>query len=198
MSTKIKYSSARLEKLNSPYFCIHVGLSKSKNAMCFLSSNILVSARKTASAISRADINLARPNWAENRPFSFDSHVAFIERRNGAKTTNFLHNFSLSKKAQLQQNWINPNISLWTKAECSPTLGSSVGEKNGHFDHVPYLGIPKYFRVWLCKDRSFNTCKVWSGQMIKHSSKKLFKSYKKFKITLVIECVTKHYHGIYN
>ena len=111
MSTKIKYSSARLEKLNSPYFCIHVGLSKSKNAMCFLSSNILVSARKTTSSISRADINLARPNWAENRPFSFDSHVAFIERRKVAKTTNLLDNFSLSKKAQLQQNWINPNIS---------------------------------------------------------------------------------------
>ena len=107
MSTKTKYSSARLEKLNSPYFCIHVGLSKSKNAMCFLSSNILVSARKTTSSISRADINLARPNWAENRPFSFDSHVAFIERRKVAKTTNLLHNFSLSKKAQLQQNWIN-------------------------------------------------------------------------------------------
>ena len=111
MSTKIKYSSARLEKLNSPYFCIYVGLSKSKNAMCFLSSNILVSARKTTSSISRADISLARPNWAKYRPFSFDSHVAFIERRKVAKTTNLLHNFSLSKKAQLQQNWINSNIS---------------------------------------------------------------------------------------
>ena len=63
------------------------------------------------------------------------------------KTTNLLHNFSLSKKAQLQENWINPIISRWTKAERSPTLGSSVGEKNGHFDHVPYLGIPKYFRL---------------------------------------------------
>ena len=62
MSTKIKYSSARLEKLNSSYFCIYVGLSKSKNVMCFLSSNILISARKTTSSISRADINLARPN----------------------------------------------------------------------------------------------------------------------------------------
>ena len=44
--------------------------------MCFLSSNILVFPRKTTSSISRADINLVRPNWAENRPFSFDSHVA--------------------------------------------------------------------------------------------------------------------------
>ena len=49
--------------------------------MCFLSSNILLFPRKTTSSISRADIDLARPNWAENRPFSFDSHVAFIERR---------------------------------------------------------------------------------------------------------------------
>ena len=110
MSTKIKYSSARLQKLNSPYFCIYIGLSKIKNAVCFLSSNILVFPRKTTSSISRVDINLARPNWAENRPFSFDSHVAFIERRKVAKTTNLLHNFSLSKQAQLQENWINPII----------------------------------------------------------------------------------------
>ena len=41
-----------------------------------------------------------------------------------------------------------------TKAECSPTLSSSVGEKSGHFAHVPYLGIPKaldyyYVRIGL-------------------------------------------------
>ena len=28
----------------------------------------------------------------------------------------------------------------------SPTLSSSIGEKNGNFYHVPYLGIPKDFR----------------------------------------------------
>ena len=49
--------------------------------MCFLSSNISVFPRKTTFSISRSDINLARLNWAENQPFSFDSHVAFIERR---------------------------------------------------------------------------------------------------------------------
>ena len=49
--------------------------------MCFLSSNNLVFPRKTTSSISRADINLARPNWAENRPFSLDSHVACIKQR---------------------------------------------------------------------------------------------------------------------
>ena len=71
--------------------------------MCFLPSNILVYPRKTTSSISRADINLARPSWAENRLFSFDSHVAFIKRRKDAKTTNLLHNFSLSKKAQYRK-----------------------------------------------------------------------------------------------
>ena len=77
LDPKAKYSLARLEKLNWPYFC----LSISKNAICFLSSNILVFPRKTAFSISGPDIDLARLNWAENQPFSFDSHVAFIERR---------------------------------------------------------------------------------------------------------------------
>ena len=49
--------------------------------MSFLSSNISVFPRKTTFSISRPDINLARLNWAENQLFSFDSHVAFIERR---------------------------------------------------------------------------------------------------------------------
>ena len=66
--------------------------------MCFLSSNVLVFPRKTTSSISRADINLARPNWAENRPFSFDSHVTFVERRKVAKTTNLLNAFPCPKK----------------------------------------------------------------------------------------------------
>ena len=52
----------------------------------------------------------------------------------------------MSKKTQLQENWINLIIDWGTKAECSLTLSSSFGEKNGHFDHVPYLGIPKDFR----------------------------------------------------
>ena len=49
--------------------------------MCFLSSNISVFPRKTAFWISLSDINLACLNWAENQPFSIDSHVTFIERR---------------------------------------------------------------------------------------------------------------------
>ena len=49
--------------------------------MCFLSLNIFVFPGKTTFSISRPDLNLARPNWPENQPFSFDSHVAFIERR---------------------------------------------------------------------------------------------------------------------
>jgi len=31
-------------------------------------------------SISRSDIDLAHLNWAENQPFSFDLHVAVIER----------------------------------------------------------------------------------------------------------------------
>ena len=113
-------------------------------------------------------------------------------------TTNFLHNSSLSKKAQLQENCINLIIWRLTKVECPPTWSSMVGEKNWHFDHVPYLGIPKYFRFWLYKDRSSSIYKVWFGQMNKQSSKKLFKSYRKMEVTPVVECVTKHYYCIYN
>ena len=61
-------------------------------------------------------------------------------------TTNLLHNFSLSEKAQLFENWIHLSIYWGTKAEASPTLSSSVGEKNGHFEHVLFLGIPNYLR----------------------------------------------------
>ena len=102
MPTKIKYSSARLKKLNWPYFCIYVGLRKSKNAMCFLSSNISVFPRKTTFSISRPDINLARLNWAENQLFSFDSHVAFIERRKVVIQVIYCITF-LVQKAQLQE-----------------------------------------------------------------------------------------------
>ena len=49
--------------------------------MCFLSSNISVFPRKATFSISRPDTNFARLNWAENRLFSFDSHVAFLEHR---------------------------------------------------------------------------------------------------------------------
>ena len=99
MPTKIKHSSARLEKLNWPYFCTEVGISKSKNAMCFLPSNISVFPRKTTFSISRPDISLARLNWAENRPFG--SHVAFIERRKVVIQLIYCITFPCPKKAQL-------------------------------------------------------------------------------------------------
>ena len=66
--------------------------------MCFLSLNILVVPRKTTSSISRPDINLARPNWAENRPFSFDSHAAFIERRKVVIPLTYCITFRCPKK----------------------------------------------------------------------------------------------------
>jgi len=73
--------AARLEKLNSPYFWLFLGLSKSKNGMCFLSSNISVFPRKTTFSISGLCTNLASPNRAENQTLSFDSRVAFIQCR---------------------------------------------------------------------------------------------------------------------
>ena len=66
--------------------------------MCFLSSNILVFPRKTTSSISHADINLPRPNWTENRPFSFDSYVAFIERRKVTIELTYYISFPCPKK----------------------------------------------------------------------------------------------------
>ena len=97
--------------------------------------------------------------------------VAFIECRKVVIQPSFCITSSLFKKAQLQENCINLIIWRLTKAESSPTWSSMVGEKNWHFDHVPYLGIPKYFRLWLYKDRSSSICKVWFGQMNKQSSK---------------------------
>ena len=66
--------------------------------MCFLSSYILVFPRKTTFLISRADINLARANWAENLPFSFPPHVAFIERRKVVIQLTHYITFSCSRK----------------------------------------------------------------------------------------------------
>ena len=45
-----------------------------------------------------SDINLARLNWAENQPFSFDSHVAFIERRKVVIQLIYCITFSCPKK----------------------------------------------------------------------------------------------------
>ena len=69
----------------------------------------------------------------------------------GCNATNLLHNFSLFKKAQLQENWMNLIIFWGTKAECSPTLSSSVGKKKWSFwPCAIYLGIPKdYLRIGL-------------------------------------------------
>ena len=66
--------------------------------MCFISSNILVFPRKTTFSISRADINLARSNWAENRPFSFHSHVSFIEHRKVVIQLTYYITFPCPKK----------------------------------------------------------------------------------------------------
>ena len=112
--------------------------------MCFLPSNISVFPRKTTFSTSRPDISLASLSWAENRPFG--SHVAFIERRKVVIQLIYCITFPCPKKAQLQENWIYSIIYWGAKAECSPTLSSSVGEKNGHFDHVPHFEFPKDFR----------------------------------------------------
>ena len=56
----------------------YVCLSKSKNAVKLFSSNIMVFPRKTT---HRFYVQITSSNWAENRPFSFDSHIATIQRR---------------------------------------------------------------------------------------------------------------------
>ena len=114
--------------------------------MFFLSSNISVFLRKPTFSISGPDINLARLNWAENRPFSLDSHFAFIERRKVVIQLIYCITFPCPKKHSCWKNWIHLILYWGTKAEASPTLSSSVGEKNGHFEHVLFLGIPNYLR----------------------------------------------------
>ena len=139
--------------------------------MCFLSSNILVFPRKMTFSISRPGINLAIESQPGLKSTIFIPPASRIYwGQKSCNTTKFLHNSSLFKKAQLQENCINLITWRSTKAECSPTWSSTVGEKNWHFDHVPYLGVPKYFRIWLYKDRSSSICKVWFWQMNKQSS----------------------------
>ena len=120
MSTKIKYSPVRLEKLNLPYFCIQVGLSKGKNATCFLSSNISVFPRKTTFSISLPGINLASPSQAENRSFSFDSRVTFIECRKVVIQPTFGRTLPCPEKHNYRKI-VLCNVIIWqlTKAECS-------------------------------------------------------------------------------
>ena len=48
--------------------------------------------------MSRPEINLARLNWAENRPFSSDSHVTFIERQKVVIQLIYCITFPCSKK----------------------------------------------------------------------------------------------------
>ena len=100
----------------------------------------------------------SQPGWKPTIFIRLACHIYWVQK--SCNTTNFLHNSSLSKKAQLQENSINLIIWCLTKAECSLTCSSTVGEKNWYFDHVPYLGIPKYFRLWLYKDRSSSICRV--------------------------------------
>ena len=118
--------------------------------------------------------------------------------RKSCNTTNLLHNFSLSKKAQLQENWINLIIYWGTKAECSPTLSSSAAEKNSQFDHEPYLGIQKILDSNNVRIGLSLYVKFGLGKWLSSRQKHLFKSVKKFKITQAVECVTKNYHPIYN
>ena len=108
--------------------------------MCFLSSNISLFPRKNTFSISRSDINLMRLDWAENQPFSLDSHVALTERRKIAIQLIYCITFSCPKK----HNYRKIGLTLLFIGE--QKLSSSVGGKNGHFDHVPYLRIPKDFR----------------------------------------------------
>ena len=64
-----------------------------------------------------SDIDLAHLNWAENQPFSFDSHVAVIERRKVVIKLIHCITFPCTKSTiLLQENWISLIIYWGTKA----------------------------------------------------------------------------------
>ena len=105
----------------------------------------------------------SQPGWKLTIFIRLACHIYWVQK--SCNTTNFLHNSSLSKKAQLQENCVNLIIWRLTKAECSLTCSSTVAEKNWHFDHVPYLGIPKYFRFWLYNSYSMSPSSIWSDKI---------------------------------
>jgi len=109
---------------------MYIGLSKSQNAMCFLSSNISVFPRKTTFSISRPGINLASPNRLKIDQFHSIrvSHLVSAEKLKYNQL--FADLFLVQKSTIAIENWINLIIWQLTKAECCPTWSSTVGEKN--------------------------------------------------------------------
>ena len=75
----------------------------------FLFSNTSVS---PPFSISHFEINLTRLNWAENQPFSFDSHAAFIERGKVVIQLIYCITFSCPKK----QNYMKIGLTLLLSA----------------------------------------------------------------------------------
>ena len=166
--------------------------------MCFLSSNILVFPRKTTSSISRADSNLARPNWAENRPFSFDLDVAFIKRTKVATQLTYYITFSCPKKHNYRKIGL---IQLFHGKQKQSVLQRSVRRSVKrmviltmcHISEFQNITDYNYIRIGLSIYVQFSLGKWLSTRQKNYSNRT-----KTLKITLVVECVTKHYHGIYN
>ena len=80
---------------------------------------------------SEARLGLAIPKWVENRPFSFDSHVATIEHRKIVMQPTCCITFPCPKPT-ISRILIN----LIILPNPSPTLTTSAGGKNGYFDYV--------------------------------------------------------------
>ena len=169
--------------------------------MRFLSANILVFPRKATSSISRADINLAHPNWAENRPFSFDSHVAFVKHRNVVIQLTYYITFPCPKKhnyrkirliqffhgkqkQSILQRWVRRSV----KRMVILTM-CHISEFQNILDY-------NYTRIGLSIYVKFSLGKWLSTRQKNYSNRT--KTLKITLVWLVVECVTKHYHGIYN
>ena len=154
MSTKIKHSPVRLEKLNSPYVCIEVGLGKGKNAMCFLSSNISVFPKKNPIfSISRPGINLASPNGAYNRPFSFHPRVAFIACRKVVIQPSFCITLPCSKKRNCRKtvsNYLAVNKSRVKRIDIVTMCHISESQNILDSDYIR-IGLPIYIKFGLGK-----------------------------------------------
>ena len=142
----------------------HVGKQLARNRTCFYSRQlfshffVLVNSYLTCERLALHQFSESQPGWKSTIFIRLACHIYWVQK--SCNTTSILHNSSLSKKAQLRENFSNLIIWRLTKAECSLTCSSTVSEKNWHFDHVPYLGTPKYFRFWLYKERSSSICKV--------------------------------------
>ena len=165
--------------------------------MCFFSKQFCLSEKNSIFDLT-SRLGLAGPNWVENRPFSFDSHVATIERRKIVIQPTYCISFPCPK----------------------PTISRILDQSNFFavnkirvFSHLNFVGqwvkllflpcaiSPNFIRLRISikEDRSFKMSKVSFGQMIWQSSKNYSKSLTldKKNHASSVECVTKSILSLY-